>query len=123
SPRQYTIITLWLDEADDKGYWELPDLGIGPEDIRIEGNSITVRVHSLGAVAAPATSVELRDLSGNTLQRAQVPPLDPPLDLKPQWTEVILTVPQGTSLEHGVVILDPSRNIRQINRNNTIVKW
>ena len=123
SPRQYTIITLWLDEADDKGYWELPDLGIGPEDIRIEGNSITVRVHSLGAVAAPATSVELRDLSGNTLQRAQVPPLDPPLDLKRRWTEVILTVPQGTSLEHGVVILDPSRNIRQINRNNTIVKW
>ncbi|MBN1107153.1 MAG: hypothetical protein JXA55_00220, partial [Bacteroidales bacterium] len=122
-PGKYTIVSLELVEADDKGYWELPDLGIGPGDIKIEDNTLTVRVHSLGAVASPSTTLELRSANGITVLTVPVPPLDAPLDLKPRWAEVILTIPEGTDLQHGSVVVDPSCSIRQINRSNTIVKW
>jgi hypothetical protein len=93
-PRKYNIVSLELTEPAETGYWKRPDLGIGPEDIRISGNSVTIRVHSLGAVAVPATTLELRDAKGESVASAPVPPLEAPLDLIPRWTDVLLTLPE-----------------------------
>ena len=41
-------------------YWSRPDLGIGDADVRTAGRTMTVTVHSLGAVGAPASRVVVR---------------------------------------------------------------
>ena len=121
--RKYNIVTLELIEPAEKGYWQRPDLGIGPEDIKISGKTVTVRVHSLGAVATPVTTLELKDAKGNLVATAPVPPLDAPLDLKPRWTDISLPVPEGTDLSHGSVQVDPSEKIQQITSRNNVIKW
>lgn len=123
APRKYNIVSLELIEPAEKGYWERPDLGIGSDDIRITGNLVTVRVHSLGAVATPATLLELRDATGKLVATAPVPALEAPLDLLPSRTEVTLSVPGGTDLSRGSVQIDPEGKIKQITRRNTTVTW
>jgi hypothetical protein len=116
-------VSLELVEPAQKGYWERPDLGIGPEDIKITGKTVIVRVHSLGAVVTPVSVLELRDAKGKLVATAPVPSLEAPLDLKPRWTDILLTVPDGTDLSNGSVQVDPEGKIQQITRRNTIVKW
>ncbi|MCX6334445.1 MAG: hypothetical protein NT092_09090, partial [Bacteroidia bacterium] len=123
APRKYNIVSMELVRPAEKGYWERPDLGIGPDDIKISGEMVTVRVHSLGAVDTPATTLELRDAMGKLVVTAQVPPLEAPLDLKPKWTDISFTVAEGTDLSHGSVKVDPMGKIQQITRRNTIVTW
>lgn len=123
SPRRYNIVSLELVKPAEKGYWQRPDLGIGHEDIKITGNEVTVRVHSLGAAPTPATTLELRDATGKLVATAPVSPLEAPLDLRPKWTNILLKVPEGTDLSRGSVIVDPAGRIEQITRVNTIVKW
>ena len=110
-------------EPAAKGYWERPDLGIGTNDIQIKNNEVIVKVHSLGAVATPATSLELKDTKGNVIASAPIPSMEAPLDLKPRWTEIILSVPEGTDLKNGCVEIDPKKETQQISRKNTIIKW
>ena len=45
---------------------------------------MTVTVHSLGAVDAPASKVVLRDKAGKTMATRRVPALKAPLDLTPK---------------------------------------
>src|SRR5580704_8634899 len=54
APHTTTVLELKLVE---KGvpYWTRSDLGIGPDDIKVEGNRMKVTVHSLGAVDAPTS--------------------------------------------------------------------
>jgi len=123
APRQYNIVLLELLEPAEKGYWERPDLGIGTGDIKIDGNSVTIRVHSLGTVDTPATHLELKDANGNIVGTAPVPSLEAPLDLKPRWKDVTLNVSEGTDLSKGSVEADPEGKIMQITRKNTMIKW
>jgi hypothetical protein len=123
APRQYNIVSLEMIEPAEKGYWERPDLGIGPGDIRIDGNSVTVRIHSLGPVATPATLLELKDANGNVAGSAPVPPLEAPLDLIPRWKDITLNVSDGTDLDHGSIEVDPAGKITQITRKNTRIEW
>jgi len=118
SPRKYNIVTLELIKPAEKGYWERPDLGIGPDDIKITGNSVKVRVHSLGTVATPFTTLELRDAKGKLVATAPVPPLEAPLDLKPRWAYITLIAPEGTDVRSCSLHLDPEAKIKQITRRN-----
>ena len=65
-PHTTTVLELKLVE---KGvpYWSRPDLGIGADDVKVEGNRMKVTVHSLGSVDAPASKVVLRDKDGKVL--------------------------------------------------------
>jgi hypothetical protein len=121
--RKYNIVSLELIKPAEKGYWKRPDLGIGPSDVIIKDNSVTVRVHSLGAVGTPATTLELRDAKGILVATAPVSPLEPPTDLIPRWTDVKFTVAERVDLSSGSVQIDPEDKIKQITRRNTIVKW
>ena len=51
APAATTVITL---KQKSKGtpYRQRPDWGIGPDDVKLEGATVKVRVHSLGSVAA-----------------------------------------------------------------------
>jgi hypothetical protein len=121
--RKYNIVSLEQIEPAQKGYWDLPDLGLGKEDIKIKGNVVSVRIHSLGAVNAPATTLEIKDAMGKVVATAPVPALEAPFDLKPRWTDIILSVPAGTDLTSGSVQIDPEARIKLITRKYTIYKW
>jgi hypothetical protein len=123
APRKYNIVKLELIKPAEKGYWERPDLGIGPNDIKITGNSVKVRVHSLGSVATPVTTLELRDAKGKLIATAPVISLEAPLDLIPRWTDITLTGPEGADISNGSVYLDPEGKIKEITKCNNIVKW
>jgi hypothetical protein len=121
APRATTVITL---KQVSKGtpYWERPDLGIGKEDVKVQGKQVRVTVHSLGSVDAPATTVALVDKSGKVLATVPVPALKAPLDLFPKTTTVTLTVPNGASLAGGSVVIDPGATVKEITRmNNRVV--
>jgi hypothetical protein len=121
--RKYNIVSLELIEPSEKGYWDLPDLGIGPEDVKIMGNQVTVRVHNIGAKPSSETVIEVRDAKGAVAAYAMVPPLDAPLDLKPRWKDITISVAHGTDLSSGTIEIDPEQKTGQISRINDIIKW
>ncbi len=92
-PRTTTVIELKLATTKGTPYWSRPDLGIDPEDVKVDGAKMTVTVHSVGALDAPASKVVLRDKTGKTLATAEVPALKAPLDLTPKTAQVTLAVP------------------------------
>ena len=55
-------------------YWSRPDLGIDRDDVKVSGSRMTVTVHSLGAVDAPAAKVVVRDGTGKVLVPGELPP-------------------------------------------------
>jgi hypothetical protein len=71
------------------------DLGIGEGDVVLKGRALSVTVHSLGALDAPAGAVEALDAAGQSIARVAVPPLKAPADLKPKTAVVKLTLPAG----------------------------
>ncbi len=99
-------------------YWERPDLGISPEDVRVSGGDVTVTVHGLGAVASPETGIALVGADGRTLASGTVPPIEAPLDLAPRTATVTLRVTSGADLAGSRVVLDPERKITEITRRN-----
>lgn len=123
APRKNTIIRLELVEAAKSTYAQRPDLGIVPDNVKINGNEVTVRVYSLGSVDAPATTIQLKDVKGNIITSAPVPALKATLDLVPQWVDVKIIAPKTADLSHGSVQIDPSKKIVQITRQNDVAEW
>jgi len=121
--RKYNIVSLELIEPSGKGYWELPDLGIVPDDVKTNGNQVIVRVHNIGAVKSKETVLEIRNSLGKTEASVTIPPIEAPIDLKPRWKDIIITVAAGTDLSSGSVLIDPDKKTDQITRNYKSVKW
>jgi len=121
APRATTIIELKL-ISKGTPYWNRPDLGIGKDDVVVQDRKMTVTVHSLGAVEAPASKLALVDANGKVIATVAVPALKAPLDLMPKTTRVTLTIPVGASLKDGSVALDPEATMREITRLNNQVK-
>jgi hypothetical protein len=122
-PRKYNIVSMELIEPSKENNRYLPDLGIGNGDIRINGDSVIVRVHSLGGAGTPAATLELRDATGKVAAVAKVPPMEAPSDLVPRRTKISVTVPEGTDLTAGSVQIDPGYKIIQITVMNDLVRW
>lgn len=120
-PRASTVLTLKL-KTPGTPYWQRPDVGIERQDVTQTGSALQVRVHSLGSVAAPATTLVVRDIAGKVIATASVPALPAPLDLVPKTTDVSLALPSGASLTGATVELDPNHQLEQITRLNDAVK-
>ncbi len=102
-------------------YWSRPDLGLSEGDVRVSGRTVRVRVHSLGSVDAPASTVIVRDASGRAIASASVPPLKAPIDLAPKTADVTLTLPAGASLEGASVFVEMSGTAPEITLRNNVV--
>jgi hypothetical protein len=74
-----------------------PDIGIGPEDIVVAAGKVTVTVHSLGAMDAPAGKAVLVNAKGRVLASVAIPPIDAPLDLEPRIATVELPLKPGAA--------------------------
>jgi hypothetical protein len=120
APRTTTVIELTL-KTKGAPYWSRPDLGIDPEDVRIEGSKMAVTVHSVGSVDAPASKLVLRDRTGKTLATSEVPALKAPLDLTPKTAQVTLSVPANTDLKGATVTVECSGDIPEITLMNNSV--
>ena len=82
---------------------------------------MTVTVHSVGAVDAPASKVVLRDEAGKTLATADVPALKAPLDLMPKTAQVTLEVPVDAELKGAKVTVECGGDVPEITLMNNSV--
>jgi len=121
APRATTVLTLKL-KAPGTPYRQRPDLGIGREDVQVNGRKVRVRVHSLGAVPSPATTVVFRNRAGEIIATGKLGPLPAPADLYPKTKEVTLTLPAGADAAGGTVEIDPDRRLEEITRLNNSVE-
>ncbi|MGA2350550.1 MAG: LamG-like jellyroll fold domain-containing protein [Terracidiphilus sp.] len=122
APHTTTVLELKLVE---KGvpYWSRPDLGIGADDVTVEGSQMKVTVHSLGSVDAPASKVVLRDNSGRVLATASAAPLKAPVDLLPKTEVVSLTLPSGADWKGGSVSVEITGTLPEITLMNNRVQF
>jgi hypothetical protein len=122
APHTTTVLELKLVE---KGvpYWSRPDLGIGADDVKVEGNRMKVTIHSLGAVDAPASKVVLRDGTGKVLATAHAAALKAPVDLLPKTEVVSLTLPPGANWKGGSVSVEISGKLPEITQMNNKVQF
>jgi len=120
APRTTTVIELKL-ATKGTPYWERPDLGIDPEDVKVEGAKMTVTVHSVGSVDAPASKVVLRDRDGKTLASASVPALKAPTDLTPKTAVVTFAVPANSDLKGASVTVECGGSVPEITLMNNSV--
>ncbi len=119
-PHTQTIIELKL-ATPGTPYWQRPDLGLDPEDVKVDGAKMTVTVHSVGALDAPASKVVLRNHDGKTLATASVPALKAPVDLEPKTANIILAVPTGADLKGATVTIECGGDTPEITlMNNTV---
>ena len=82
---------------------------------------MTVKVHSLGAVDAPASRVVLRDRAGRTVATASVPPLKAPSDLMPKTADAAIDLPANADWHGGTVTVEMTGDGPEITlRNNRV---
>jgi hypothetical protein len=119
-PHATTVLELKLVE---KGvpYWSRPDLGIGEDDVKVEGGRVKVTVHSLGSVDASSSKVVIRDKDGKVLATAAVPAIKAPLDLFPKTAAVELSLPKGAEWKGGSVSVESSGDVPEITQRNNRV--
>ncbi len=122
APHTTTVLELTL-KTKGVPYWSRPDLGMDPEDVKVEGKTIKVTIHSIGSVDAPASKVVLRDHAGKVLATVKAPALKAPLDLQPKTTTVTLTLPANADFHGGTVTIEvptPTPEITQRNNRVTV---
>jgi hypothetical protein len=122
APRTTTVVELKLVKPGVP-YWSRPDLGISSDDVKIEGRTMKVTVHSLGSVDAPAAKVVLRDRAGKVIATAQANPLEAPLDLTPKTEDVSLSIPAGSDWKGGHVSIEMSGDLPEITQLNNRVDF
>jgi hypothetical protein len=82
-----------------------------------------VRVHSLGSVPPPASTLVLRDAAGAVLASAPIPSMEAPVDLHPRVLELRLPLPADLDLRGTRVEIDPEERVEEITRSNNAVSW
>ena len=122
APRATTVLTFRLKRSGTP-YWQRPDLGLGAEDVQVNGREVRVRIHSLGSVPSPATSVVIRNRDGRILATGEVPVIPAPVDLQPKTTDVVLSLSEGVDVAGGSVEIDPDHRLEEITRMNNVVRF
>jgi hypothetical protein len=121
APHTTTVVELKLVKAGVP-YWSRPELGISSDDVKVEGRTMKVTVHSLGSVDAPASKVVLRDKTGKVIASATAGALKAPLDLIPKTEDVLLSIPAGTDWKGGSVSIEMSGDLPEITQLNNRVE-
>jgi hypothetical protein len=120
-PRATTVLTL-KNVKRGTPYHERPDLGIDRQDVTQKDGRLTVRLHCLGSVAAPASKVALISPEGKIIADALSPAIPAPLDWKPKTAEITLPLPDGVRLDGCSVVIDPDEALVEITTRNNRVR-
>jgi hypothetical protein len=132
-PRVATVLNLKL-VAKGIPYWQRPDLGISADDVMNikwtppgkgaspeQGRSISVTVHSLGALRTEPTTLALVDRDGKVLLSVPLPSLEAPVDLWPRKTKIMFALPAGIDTDRCSIVLDPDGKMKEVTRVNNRV--
>ena len=119
-PRKTTIVRLKLSKKGTP-YWKRSDLGIGEDDVKLDGDRVLVKVHSLGSVGSPESTASVVDSDGAILASASIPALDAPLDFRSRTYDITLQLPNGSPREGLSVCIDPDEKIVEITKRNNRV--
>jgi len=95
-----------------------PDLGIGPDDLKLNGRTLTLTVHSLGAQATSPGMAWLTHDGDGIIAQVSIPPLPAPTDLRPRTITVRLVVPKGfdpATVEVGIGQADQRAEVTRLN--------
>jgi hypothetical protein len=122
APHTTTVVELKL-VTKGVPYWSRPDLGISSDDVKVDGRTMKVTVHSLGSVDAPASKVVLRDRVGKVIATGLADPLKAPLDLTPKTEDVSLSIPAGADWKGGSVSIEMSGDLPEITQMNNRVDF
>ncbi|MFL5296794.1 MAG: LamG-like jellyroll fold domain-containing protein [Phenylobacterium sp.] len=117
APRQTTVLEFTLAKAGPPTETR-PDLGVGAGDVVRKGRQVSVTVHSLGALDAPAGRVWIENADGKVAAEAATPPLKAPTDLKPKTAVVKLMLPAAfdpKGAQVRVAIPGGAREVTQLN--------
>jgi hypothetical protein len=120
APRTHTVLQLRL-KTRGTPYWSRPDLGIGPSDVRVNGRTVAVDVHSLGSAATPGAHIVIRDGQGREVARGRVPAMPAPVDLQPRKVTVRLTLPATWRAAGSTVLVEGPVGVAEITRVNNKV--
>ncbi len=94
------------------------DLGIGADDVAVNGRHVAVTLHSLGAKDAAPASVEIVTAKGRVVAKAATPALPAPRDLKSHTAVVTLDLPAKFAAKGAFVrIVAPYKEITQLNNS------
>jgi hypothetical protein len=119
APHKSTFIVMHL-VKNGVPYDRRPDLAIGKDDIRIDGNTIHVTVHNLGGAVSAPTTCALIDGQGKIKAEAVVPSLEPPADLLPKTIEITIDIPKAVDISKASLKLDPGNQTTECTKlNNT----
>ena len=120
-PRAASVITFRNIRAGTP-YQKRPDIGIDSEDVVVNDGTISVTLHSLGSVAAPASRIALVSGEGKIVAETRAPEIPAPLDWKPKTAVVVLRVPAGIDSAGCSVAIDPTGELLEITTRNNAVK-
>ncbi|MEA3403374.1 MAG: hypothetical protein U9R79_19175 [Armatimonadota bacterium] len=95
---------------------ERPDLAVGPDDVRVEDDGLTVTVHNVGGSRSPLAWLQVHGEGGDAIGRARIRGLRPPHDLEPSTADVRVQLDAGA--EPARVVLDPEEEIAEITEAN-----
>ncbi|MGC4074620.1 MAG: hypothetical protein QM760_19390 [Nibricoccus sp.] len=121
-PPHTTTIVSFKNVKRGVPYHERPDLGIDRQDVALRGRELTVKLHSLGSVPAPASTISLVSAEGKILATANTPEIPAPLDWQPKTAVITLPLPEGVSPENCSVVIDPTHALTEITTRNNGVK-
>ncbi len=121
APQTTTVLT-FKNVKRGTPYHERPDLGIDRQDVMLRDGKLTVKLHSLGSVPAPASVVALVSADGKVLARMKTTEIAAPLDWHTKTAEVILSLPSGMKTEGCSVVIDPDHSLTEITTRNNAVK-
>jgi hypothetical protein len=96
-----------------------PDLGIGRDDVVVQGRSVRVTVHSLGAVPTGPGRVSL--WQDKEVASVALPPLAAPTDLLPHTATVTLTLPANIDPATIVARVALADDAPEVTRQNNAV--
>ncbi len=98
-----------------------PDLGIGRDDVTVQGRRVSLTVHSLGAQAITGGTATLVT-GGRVVASARIPPLEAPADLTPRTTTLTMTLPAGTDPRAVEAIVTIDGDVPEVTRRNNSVR-
>ncbi|MCP3735561.1 LamG domain-containing protein [Sphingomonas sp. RP10(2022)] len=98
-----------------------PDIGIGRDDVVVQGRRVSVTVHGLGSVASGAGTATLVTTDGRTVASVAIPPIDAPNDLQPRTVRVRLTAPvDPAGLTVRVALAGDAAEVTRLNNAVTV---
>ena len=102
-------------------FYGLPDLGIGKEDVKVNGSQVEVTVHNLAGVTAAPMDIALVNAKGKVVAQTKTPAVAAPLDLVPKTARVVLDIPKGCDVKSCKVVIDPQNVVEENYESNNCV--